>query len=401
MSRNTLAWPVAATLVAGLTLGAGLGAGAMRALRPAWPSYAALFDQAAPTVVNVTVELPEARVGSGVAVSPTEVITARHLVLEAEAVTVRDVLGRTLRADVVGSDARADLALLRVPDGGLEPAPLGEAVRLRVGDPVVAIGNPYGLGHSLAAGIVGHRGRRLSSDDDGPRVDFVQLSIPLNPGNSGGPVFSADGDVVGVLSGTHAQGQAIAFAVPVEVVASVLPELRAGRHISRAYLGLRAVGDGAALRVVSVTPHSPADRGGVVPGDLLLAADGQPLATPAELQRALDVRAGGQDVELALKRADGDHDAVVTLADWAQQPVVAAGMTLVPAPGLGGEVVAVRPRSRAEEAGVRVGDRVRALDGIPARAPADVKQAVAGGDALQVELVRQGVPFTVQLAEAG
>ena len=111
----------------------------------------------------------------------------------------------------------------------------------------------------------------------------------------------------------------------------MLPELRAGRHISRAYLGLRAVGDGAALRVVSVTPHSPADRGGVVPGDLLLAADGQPLATPAELQRALDVRAGGQDVELALKRADGDHDAVVTLADWAQQPVVAAGMTLVPA----------------------------------------------------------------------
>ena len=398
MSRNTLAWTVAASLA----VGAGLGALAHAlSTSTSWPSYADLFDRAAPSVVNVTVELPEARVGSGVAVSPNEVVTARHLVMDAEHVEVLDVDGRSLEAVVVGSDARADLALLRVDEGGLRPAPLGTSASLRVGDPVVAIGNPYGLGHSLAAGVVGHRGRRLSSDDDGPRVDFVQLSIPLNPGNSGGPVYATSGEVVGVLSGTHAQGQAIAFAVPVEVLAARLDALRTGHHISRAFLGLRAVDADGRVQVVAVTPHSPADRGGVRPGDLIVALNGQPLASASALQQALDDRAGGEEIGLDLRRGDTALGAAVTLSDWAQQPVVAAGMTLVPAPGLGGEVVAVRPRSRAERAGVIVGDRVRAVDGVPARAPADVKDAVADGRALQLELVRQGGPVSLQLDEAG
>jgi len=400
MSRNVLAWSVAASLAVGAGLGA-LGLGLATFPRP-WPSYAGLFDEVAPTVVNVTVGLPVARVGSGVAVSANEVVTARHLVVDADEISVRDVRGRRLDAELVGSDARADLALLRVGQGGLSPVPLGRASTLRVGDPVVAIGNPYGLGHSLAAGVVGHLGRRLSSEDDGPRVDFVQLSIPLNPGNSGGPVFAVDGELVGVLSGTHAQGQAIAFAVPVEVVRSVLPALRRGEHISRAYLGLRAVDDGADVLVRSVTPHSPADRGGVRPGDRLRAADGEPLTGAADLQQVLDRLAGGDQLVLRMDRpSEGEVQADVTLADWAQQPVVAAGMTLVPHPGLGGEVVAVRPRSRAERGGVQVGDRVRSIDGVPARAPADVKAAVGDGAALQLELVRQGVPLAVQLEEAG
>jgi serine protease Do len=364
----------------------------------AWPSYAALFEAAAPSVVSVAVERPEARSGSGFAVSADEVVTARHLVVGAPSVEVIDVSGAAHPAELVGSDARSDLALLRVQGARLVPAPLGDSSRLRVGDAVVAIGNPYGLGHSLSAGVVGHVGRRLASGDDGPRVDFVQLSVPLNPGNSGGPVYDARGDVVGVLSGTHAQGQAIAFAVPVQVLLDALPALRAGQHVSRAFLGLR-LGDGAA--VASVIPHSPADRAGVRVGDRLVSLGERPVAGAEALQGALDALAGGQEVTLVLQRDDEPLQLEVKLADWARQPVVAAGMTLVPAPGSGGEVVAVRPRSRAERAGMQVGDRVRAVDGVPVRAPADIKGRLAVGDAVQLEVLRGGAPLAVALEEAG
>ena len=386
-------------VVVALLVGA-VGGAWLRGAAPA--SHAALFDRVAPWVVNVTVDAPEVRVGSGFAVAPDEVLTALHIVESATAMVVRGVAGPARAATPLGSDARPDLALLRDAGGGLPAAPLGRSDRLRVGDPVVAIGNPYGLGHSLSAGYVGHRGRRLSAEADaGPRVDFIQLSIPLNPGNSGGPVFDAAGGVIGVLSGTHAQGQAIAFAVPVEVVADALPAMRAGRHVSRAFFGARAdVGPGG-LVVAAVTPHGPADRAGLRVGDGLRAFGGRPVADRAALQAVLDASSGGERVELSILRDGAEQVIPVTLADWAEQPVVTAGMTLRAEPGSGGEVVAVRPRSRAEAAGVVVGDRVRAVDGVPARAPADVKDALSDGGAAQLELVRGGVPIAVQLGDAG
>ncbi len=367
-----------------------------------WPTYAEVFDRVAPVVVNVSVEGPETRVGSGFAVSTTEVVTARHLVVDAGAVVVRDIGGWALPAEVVGTDARTDLALLRVRGGGLQPAVLGASNPLRVGYTVIAIGNPYGLGHSLAVGVVGHRGRRLSPDaDDGPRVDFLQLSLPLNPGNSGGPIFDREGRVVGVLSGTHAQGQAIAFAVPVEVLVDSLEPLRRGARVSRAYLGLRTRTEDQSLVVTQVIPSSPADRAGLRPGDALSAFAGEAVVTPDDLQAVLDQRQGGERVSVRVLR-DGQLLVLdVTLADWASQPVVVGGMTLRAVPGSGGEVVAVRPRSRAERAGVRVGDQVRSVNGVPVRAPADVKDALSDGAPAQLDLVRGGVPVQVQLGEAG
>ena len=144
-----------------------LGALTWSVLRPlpvplAPPSHADVFDQVAASVVAVSVEQP-ARVGSGFAISDNEVVTARHLVVDVGEVTVRDVSGRPLRAEVIGTDARADLALLRVEEGGLQPTVLGNTERLRVGDTVLAIGNPFGLGHSRSVGGVGHRGRRLAA----------------------------------------------------------------------------------------------------------------------------------------------------------------------------------------------------------------------------------------------
>ena len=359
-------------------------------------SWAQLYDKVKPSVVVVEFDGPVGRVGTGFAVSAHEVVTARHLVVGAEAVRVRRADGGMWQAEVVGTDARTDLALLRIK-GSMEPAHLGSSRTLKVGDPVVALGNPFGLGLSLSTGVVSQGARRLVPTANGPRVDFLQLSIPLNPGNSGGPVFDADGRVVGVLAGTHTQGQAIAFAVPVEVVHEDLEPLRRGEHISRAFLGLRASAYDGALVVDSVVPSGPADRAGIRPGDAISALAGAAMSTEADMFAQLDVLPGGRTIEVRLLR-DGQLVVVdLALGDWAEQPVVIAGMTLRAAPGSGGEVMAVRPRSRSEASGVRVGDRVQRVNGLPVRAPIEVREALGRTPGAQLEIARDGAAVVVQL----
>lgn len=359
--------------------------------------WAGVYDEVSPSVLLVQVEVPEPRVGTAFAVGPGEALTARHLVLGADDVTLVDTNGRGWVARVLGTDARTDLALLIVEGASLPPVRFAEAAGPRVGDPVAAIGNPFGLGHSLTTGVVAHLGGRLAPGADGPRVDFVQLSIPLNPGNSGGPVFDRNGRVIGVLAGTHFQGQAIAFAVPGAVAVADLEALRQGAHVSRAFLGLHAVRVGDALVVDSVVASGPADRAGVRPGDVLTAVAGEAVATPEALTAMLDRLPGGAPIAIRILR-DGQLVVVdVVLGDWADQPVVVAGMTLRAAPGSGGEVVAVRPRSRAERAGVQVGDVVQRVAGLPVQAPVDVREALTSGAPATIEIVRDGVSMPAQL----
>ncbi|MCO4746036.1 MAG: trypsin-like peptidase domain-containing protein [Proteobacteria bacterium] len=363
----------------------------------AFASYAEVYDRVAPVVVNVSLSEPDTRVGSGFAVARDQVVTARHLVVGARDVVVQGADGKAVWMRVVGTDARTDLALLRAESPVFEPAVLGSSDALVAGDTLLAIGNPYGLGHSLAVGVLGSRERRLVVREGGPSVDFLQLTIPLNPGNSGGPIFDGGGRIVGILAGTHSEGQAIAFAVPVEVLKDVLPALGKGARMTRAYLGARAVETDGGLMVSDVVPSGPADRAGVRVGDLLKSLDGQPLDTPETLRALLDGLPAGQRATLTFRR-DGEDQAVdVGLTDWAERAVAVAGMTLRPNPGTGGRVVAVRPRSRAEKAGVRVGDIVRTVDGIPVRAPADVQDMLDPGEPAQIEAVRNGVPVVVQL----
>jgi serine protease Do len=398
--RGLPPWSLVLVAVGALLAGVGLGAALTLRATPSWPAYDAVFRAVAPCVVSVTVAGTAPRFGSGFAVAPDEVVTARHLVVDG-AVVIRDVSGRELPGVLVGADARTDLALVRVDGLGATPLRLGSSDDLAVGRTVIAIGNPYGLAHSLAVGVLAGRGRRVGDDlADLPRVDFLQLSVPLNPGNSGGPIVGPDGAVVGVLSGTHAQGQAIAFAVPVEVLTRSLPGLRDGARISRAFLGLRVVSAGGGVMVDSVIPSSPADRADLRPGDLLTAFDGVEMRAPGDLHGALDHLAGGQRVAVRLLRDGGVRIVDVTLADWELQPVVVGGMTLVASPGTGGEVVAVREGSRAEAAGIEAGDVVRSVDGTPVRAPADVKDALADGAPVQLDLTRDGAPVSLRLPAA-
>lgn len=379
-------------VIAAFALGLVISSRAPVAQSPApWVSYASVYAKVSPQVVNVSLDQPEARLGSGFAVSEERVITARHLVVGATWATVRTAGGESLPARVIGTDARSDLALLELETGSLAPATLGRSGRLSVGDTVLAIGNPYGLGHSLAVGVVGSRGRRLQ---DGPTLDYLQLTLPANPGNSGGPVFDERGEVVGVLTGVHAQGQAIAFALPVETLVDTLPQLTAGAQLTRAFLGVTAEARDGELVLTALSPRGPGDQAGLRVGDVLKAVQGEAVTTPEALRALLDRLPANAPIDVLARRAGDTLPLTVQLGDWAVTPVVVAGMTLAAEPGSGGRVLAVRPRSRAERAGVAVGDRVRAVGGRPVSAPADV-QDLLQGEAAQVDLLRESVLVTV------
>ncbi len=368
-----------------------------------WPPYASVYAATAPSVVTLLIDGETPRVGAGFAVTPTHVVTARHLVEGIDTLVVSDIDGRTWDAHVLGSDTRDDLALLEVPDARFAPVTLGSAANLAVGDPVLAIGNPYGMGHSVSTGVVGGSNRRVVGADGvaiGPDQGFLQLSIPLNPGNSGGPVFDQNGRAVAILSGTHAQGQAIAFAVPIEALEAVLPRLSQGERLSRAFIGARTEVAANGVVVAAVTAGGPADRAGIRTGDRIVSLGDAPIMTSDELYARLDQLSAGQRVPVVVERDGKPETTEVELADWALHPIVVAGMTLRPVPGTGGEVVAVRPRSRAERAGIRLGDMVRAVGGIPVQAPADVQQAITMGRG-PIEVLREGSTITVAWPEPG
>ena len=243
----------------------------------------------------------EAR-GSGFIISPDGyIVTNNHVVKGATSVSVTLDDGTTLPAKVVGRDARTDLALLRVkPAGKLPFIQLGDSDDVEIGQWVIAVGNPFGLGGTVTAGIVSARGRDIG---EGPYDSFLQIDAPINRGNSGGPLFTQDGKVVGVntaiLSPTGGS-VGIGFAIPSDVVRSVVDQLRAHGKVTRSYLGVEAqqispamakalalpksVGDPpAGALVASVSQDSPAEKAGIKPGDVLTQINGQKITTPRDL----------------------------------------------------------------------------------------------------------------------
>jgi S1-C subfamily serine protease len=255
------------------------------------------------------------------------IVTNDHVAAGGRVVTVQ-AGARTprVRARIVGRDPSTDLALLRVdPERApeLAPLPLGDSNDVRVGDTAIAVGNPFGLQRSLTVGVVSAVDRSIDAPDGFPIEGAVQTDAAINPGNSGGPLLDDAGRVVGVLAQSEADG--ISYAVPVDTLRRVMPELRRSGRVERAHLGVatvelepdlaRALGlqgrQGLAVR--AVTDGSPADDAGVrgarsfergTPrgGDVLLAIDGAPLARTEDLTVALERLDPGEQVELALLR---------------------------------------------------------------------------------------------------
>jgi S1-C subfamily serine protease len=280
-------------------------------------------DLVAPSVVSVTVTHEREQRGTAQANGSGFVFAADGLVLtnshvvEGRAnisVTLPD--GRECPADLVGADADTDLAVLRISAPDLWAATLGESRTLRPGQLVIAIGNPYGFQHSVTAGVVSALGRSLRSRSGRLIENVIQTDAALNPGNSGGPLVTSDGRVVGVNTAIIAGGQGLSFAVPIATATLVLPALLRDGRLRRGYLGiagqtvplLRRVSrfhhlmQSGAVLVTSLEQGGPADRAGVRDGDLIVALDDVVIESLDDLHRALTVERIGARARLVLLR---------------------------------------------------------------------------------------------------
>lgn len=256
--------------------------------------------------------------GSGVLIAPDGyALTNSHVVHGAAGLEATLADGRTLLADVAGDDPATDLALLRLPGNDLPFAALGDSNALRVGDWVVAVGSPYGLSFTVTSGIVSALGRSLQSRQRGRTIEgVIQTDAPLNPGNSGGPLLDAEGQVVGINTAIFFPAQGLCFAIPARTASHVTSEILRHGRVRRAWLGLGAEELLLPARVVeanglpgnrgvavrSVEPGGPADRAGLRVGDVLVALDGQGVATVSDLHRLLTGEAIGRELPAEILR---------------------------------------------------------------------------------------------------
>ena len=265
--------------------------------------------------------------GSGFIVSPDGyVVTNFHVVQDAAAILVRLADQSEHRAKLVGSDSRTDIALLKLEARDLRTIPFGDSDRLEVGEPVMAIGNPFGLDQTVTTGIVSAKERFIGA---GPYDDFIQIDASINPGNSGGPLIDARGALVGINTAIFSQGggwSGIGFAIPVNLAKDVLAQLRERGTVTRGYLGVavvpvtpdaaRASGvtPGQGALVAEVVSGSPASRAGLAPGDIITAFQGNGIQDPHELTRRVAGTPPGADVKLDVAR-DGKKRSVVAKLD--------------------------------------------------------------------------------------
>jgi serine protease Do len=302
-------------------------------------------------------------------------LTNHHVVEGAERITVRLASGQMLPATLVGTDPETDIALLRVrADRRLPAVVLGDSDTLRVGEWVVAIGNPLAYEHTVTAGVVSFLGRKLF---DSSLDRYIQTDAAINLGNSGGPLINTRGEVIGINAAISSRAPTIGFAIPINQAKGILPQLMAGGRVARGYVGvaLRDVDPDLqdALNLPSttgavvqdVTPGSPGERAGLRPYDVIAAVDGAAVTTGDELIAMVSAKRPGEIVTLRLTRDGRDTSALVKLAE---RPTRSRDEDAAPAGGSN-----IRP-------GVpRLGLSVRALDGDVARrlgTPSDVKGVV-------------------------
>jgi serine protease Do len=352
--------------------------------------------------------------GSGFAISADGyIVTNNHVVADASKVTVVFDDGDERTATIVGTDERTDLAVVKV-DGVTDlPYVTFASDDVRVGEWVVAVGNPFGLGGTVTAGIVSARGRDIAGSAHG---DFLQIDAAVNTGNSGGPAFNLNGEVVGVntaIFSPNGGSVGIAFAIPAAVVKQVTGQLIESGSVTRGFLGVgiqdvtRDIADSVGLdraRGALVTEPSeggPAERAGINSGDVIIMVDGERINDALDLSRTIAGKDPQTEVELTLWRNGREETLMVTLdtldeeavrAQRPQQPIPeeeldepempapsSVGVTVVPnAEGEGLLVQDVDPASIAAEKGFAIGDTILEVDNKPVATPQEFEQALAG-----------------------
>ncbi len=268
------------------------------------------------------------------------VITNHHVVKGADEIIVRLQDRRELVAKVVGSDARSDIALLKIEADNLPSVRLGQSDSLKVGEWVLAIGSPFGFEHSVTAGIVSAKGRSLPSDN---YVPFIQTDVAINPGNSGGPLFNLNGDVVGVNSQIYSRTggfMGLSFAIPIEVAMEVVDQLKTQGKVSRGWLGVqiqdvtRELAESFGMKkpqgalIAKVLPKSPAEDAGLQVGDIVMEYNGKEVATSSSLPPMVGMTKIGEAAALKIIRQGTTKELRVKIGALPaddESPVLASG----------------------------------------------------------------------------
>jgi serine protease Do len=435
---------------------------------PTIPSFVGLVKQVTPAVVSVTTKLGvadasdqgpqqlqqlpfpfnqmvpqnsqpvEAR-GSGFIIDANgTIVTNNHVVNGAKSVEVTLSDGTNLTAKIVGRDPRTDIAVLKVDAGHKLPfIQLGNSKDVEPGDWVVAMGNPFGLGGSVTAGIVSALGRDIG---DGPYDQFIQVDAPINKGNSGGPLFTQDGKVVGMntaILSPSGGSVGIGFAIPSNMIKTVVAQLEQSGHVTRGYIGVEAqsvtatmskamgLNDQSGALVADVKSDAPAAHAGLQPGDLIRSVDGTKVENPRDLavqvaavrpgdEAKLDIIRDGKSQTISVKVGEMPSDQTADAGDTGARPAQ-LGLALGPITpdarsqfslpdGTHGVLVeGVKQGSPADQAGLQQGDVIVSVGSQPVEDPGqaahDIHQAITGSShAVALRIIRNGQPAFVAIA---
>ncbi len=419
------------------------------------PSFADLAERVSPAIVNIrtkkTLGDPSQRtprnpleeffglqpffrgprqvpsLGTGFVIrSDGYIVTNNHVIEDVDKIEVHFSDETELEATVIGRDPKTDIALIKVePKDDLRALPFGDSDSMRPGDWVVAVGNPFGLEHTVTAGIVSAKHRQINRDESRRFDDFIQTDAAINPGNSGGPLLNLKGEVVGINTAINPQANTIGFAVPINLAKAILPQLETRGRVSRGYLGvmiqaidadkqeLLDLESRAGALVGKVEPGSPAEEAGIQRYDVIVEFNNAPVASMEELPKLVAATPVGSEAEVVVIRDGKRKTLEVELAELDPTEVADAGTSsdedagtygLAVQPmtpeiaqqlGMGDEAVgvvvrSVEPASPAEEAGLRRGDVIVEVNRHRVDGVSEFRDRIGEKEAGAILVVRRG-----------